>query len=971
MAEGFHDSLMKGLLEDFSIEAKERLQALNDQLLGLEQAPEGPEAAGRLKAIFREAHTLKGTAAGLGLKDVEAIGHRLETIFGRFQSGQLASRPEVFDRIYTSLDAIGALVEQGAGGPLATAFNVAAICDDLDQIAEGKAPSGKQSEIAQPPKVEQTLHPSTQPKPPSADEPAPLGVEQVKKVTNAIPSADEEMTRALLASFDVEARERLQAVNAHLLAIERDPFSTDAKHRFESILRETHTLKGTARGLDLPKVEQLAHKIETATIRLQESSQSITGETFDPLYLSVDALGVLVREAVGVEPTSPIDLASIISKLDHVGVLAPVVEAQKTAQIQAASTVPATRSIAVEEVFRPTPPVAPAPVPLPTPAPMAETASAPKAERVVEETVRVTISKLDALMAQVGELQVTRIGAESRVGELTELLETLEVWESHWRKVRPEARRLLESLKGQAGSESRAVLALSEWLDSSEERIRSTHNKITDVKRYVLSDGRRMAQVAADLQEDVRRVRMLPISTVFEVFPRMVRDIARSLGKDVTLDVQGGENEMDRSVLEQVHGPLVHLIRNSVDHGLELPETRVAAGKPRRGTIKLSASQRGGSILVEISDDGGGIDLTKVRASAVRKGLLTQEAANALSDQEAVWLIFRSGFSTRTEVTDLSGRGVGLDVVRENVEKLGGLIDVETKLGQGSRFSVSLPLTVATTLCLLVEAGGQTFAVPVHNVVRLARVRPEQVGQAAGREVIPIDGRPLPITKLADSLDLPSPPRSGMRIAMILGSAESRIAFEIDAVLGAQEVVIKSLPKPFVKLSKLAGATILGTGQVVVILNVAELLRMATAGSRRPIVRQEPVKVAGPPEVADSRVVVVADDSFTTRSLIRGILESAGYTVRAAADGLEAWKLLNAGGCDMLVTDVEMPNMNGIELTMKVREHSTLKHLPVVLVTSLDSAEDRERGVKAGADAHIVKGKFDQESLLATVGRLV
>lgn len=933
MVEGFHEALMKGLLEDFSIEARERLQALNDQLLALEQTPTGPEAAGRLKAIFREAHTLKGTAAGLGLKDVESIGHRLETLFGKFQSGQLPPRPEVFDRIYTSLDAIGAIVEEGAGGPSASRFNVAAICADLDAIAEGKTPG-------------------TAPVPPV--EVPPTVVDPPESATPAVASrVEDDLTQQLLTSFDVEARERIQTINRHLLAIEHDPTSPKTTATLEAILREAHTLKGTARGLSLTNVELFAHRLETALIRLQGSPATVTTATFDPLYQAADALGALVREAVGQSLPSPLDLAGIFARLEQVGTIttspqpaptdAPILVAEQP-------TVIATQ---------------------PSNSPVLDAApGVQKAERVVEETVRVTISKLDALMAQVGELQVTRIGAESRVTELTELLETLEIWESHWRKVRPESRKLLDSLKNQAGPESRSVVALGEWLDASEDRIRSTHGHLTDLKRSVVSDGRRMAQVAADLQEDVRRVRMLPISTVFEVFPRMVRDIARSLGKDVALEIQGGENEMDRSVLEQVHGPLVHLIRNSVDHGLESPQTREAAGKPRRGTIKLSAAQRGGSILVEISDDGGGIDLAKVRAGAVKKGLLTPEAAASLTDQEALWLIFRSGLSTRSEVTDLSGRGVGLDVVRENVEKLGGLIDVDTKLGHGSRFSVSLPLTVATTLCLLVEAGGQTFAVPVHNVIRLARVRPEQVGQAAGRVVIPVDGRPLPLTRLADTLELPSTPRSGMRMAMILGSAESRIAFEVDGVLGAQEVVIKSLPRPFVRLKRVAGATILGTGQVVVILNVADLLRMANFTTRRVAPRLETVKTDLTP-VVESRVVVVADDSFTTRSLVRGILEGAGYTVKTAADGLDAWKILDAGGCDLLVSDIEMPNMTGYELTTKVREHPTMKHLPVVLVSSLDAPQDRERGIKAGADAYIVKGQFDQQSLLATVGRLV
>ncbi|WZP00710.1 hybrid sensor histidine kinase/response regulator [Isosphaeraceae bacterium EP7] len=1038
MAEGLSDSLMRQLIEGFEVEARERLQALNEHLLALEQGPDSPEAPALLKAIFREAHTLKGTAAGLGLHDVESIGHRLETLFGRFQSGELAPRIEVFDRIYQSLDDIGMLVREAAlSEPRPAGFDLAGINADLDAIAEGRVPS--KSAAASPPassasepelatmlraeddEPEATprstdLEASTGvwPAPDQADTgpiaeptPGPTSADTDETTEEDAPSHgltsdDQALMRRLLDSFDVEARERLRAMDDHLLAIERggdDASGLDAGARLDAMRREAHTLKGTARGLGLDAIEGLAHGLEGALGRLPaairpEAPADVRAACFQALYEGVDALGALTREAVEGVPASAVDLRKVASRLDEAGHApatqpAPTPTPTPTAPAISISTAPVAPA-GVEGAPAAEPPHEPAfdrlavaaaaspsseptaEVPAPTSAPAPAPSKPAEAAKAVEETVRVAVSKLDALMAQVGELQVTRIAAEQRLAEISALAEELEGWEGLWRKAKPELRRAQGILKKQPASEGRTLGAVSELLGANHERLAAATVEVGELRRRVLADGRHMTQALADLQDEVRRVRMRPISTVFEVFPRMVRDIARSLGKEVSLEITGGENELDRSVIEQVHGPLVHLIRNCVDHGLETPEKREAAGKPRRGTIRLGAAQRGASILVEIVDDGAGIDVNRVRAAAVRHGVIAPESAQSMSDHDALWLIFRSGMSTKTEVTDLSGRGVGLDVVRENVEKLGGLIDVETKMGQGTRFSVSLPLTVATTLCLLAESAGKVFAVPVHNVIRLVRLLPEHVGTAGGREVVRVDGRPLPVVRMSDALGIPDVPRpDGPRLAIILGSAEVRIAFEVDAVQGAQEVVIKGLPRPLSRVNRVAGATILGDGQVVVILNASDLIRHASGAGGRPGAGVRAVGKAKEPAAKARRRVMVADDSFTTRSMIETILDSAGFEVKVAADGEEAWTLLQEFPCDLLVTDVEMPRLDGFGLTERVRGNATFKDLPVVLVTSLGAGEDRERGMRAGADAYIIKGSFDQESLLSTIRRLI
>jgi two-component system chemotaxis sensor kinase CheA len=765
-----------------------------------------------------------------------------------------------------------------------------------------------------------------------------------------------DLQRRLLATFEEEAQERLQAVTDHVLVLEKGADAAQTERRVKEIFREAHTLKGAARGLGLTGVERIAHRLESVFGLVQRGQASVGPELYDLVYRCLDAMATLVRTAVtGQGPA--VDVDDLCGRLESLASGGRV--AEKTAEIQppaGPASVPADRHDVPGEAAGATA----APVPVVTGQHGGAVGDGPAAAaRAPDETVRVAVAKLDALMAQVGELQVARSAAELRLGELRDLAATVETWEAQWRQVRGTVRQVV------GGS---ATGPLPDFLDTNEGHLKALQSRLAELRRQSEGDNRRTGQVLIDLQDEVRRVRMLPIATVFEPLPRLVRDLGRELGKDVALTIQGAENELDRAVLERVRAPLIHLLRNSVDHGLEKPEVRQRAGKPAQGTIAISASQRGGSLLVEVVDDGGGIDVERVRAAAVAKGLLTAEAAAGLSEREALWLIFRSGLSTRRDVSDISGRGVGLDVVLDTVERLGGLLDLDTKLGSGTRFSIQLPLSVATTLCLLVRSGSASFALPVTNVLRIVRAQAQEIGRSGGREALSIDGVPLALQRLSAVLGLPStrPAAGAPIVAVIVGSAEKRVAFVVDDVLGAQEVVVKPLPAPLGRVRRVAGAAILGTGEVVTVLNAADLLR-PTAGPLAATIEAP----SEPTEPARSAVILVADDSMTTRALEKDILEAAGYQVRVAADGVEAWNVLQETEVNLLVTDGEMPRLDGFDLTARIRADERLKDLPVVLVTSLSSTEDRQRGIVAGADAHIVKGSFEQETLLATIRRLL
>jgi two-component system chemotaxis sensor kinase CheA len=421
--------------------------------------------------------------------------------------------------------------------------------------------------------------------------------------------------------------------------------------------------------------------------------------------------------------------------------------------------------------------------------------------------------------------------------------------------------------------------------------------------------------------------------------------------------------------------PLIHLLRNCVDHGIETPDVRARVGKPARAAITLAVSQVNGSTVeILVSDDGAGIVAEKVKESAIKHGFLSADDARQLGDAESHALIFHAAVSTSPIITRLSGRGLGLAIVREKAEKIGGRVSVESQPGQGTRFRIVLPSMLATFRGVLIEAAGRLFVVPTAHVERVARVKAADVQTVEGREAIALSGRAVARVRLADVLELPhaalpraerngEPPASTP--VVVIGAGDQRIAFAVDAVLGEQEVLVKRLGNPLSRVRNIAGATVLGSGRVVPILNVADLLKSARrTGSSA-------ARVAAAAKPAEATTVLVAEDSITSRMLIKSILESAGYKVKTAVDGMEAFTLLRAEKFDLVVSDVEMPRLNGFDLTARIRADKKLAELPVVLVTALETREDRERGIDVGANAYIIKSSFDQSNLLDAVRRLV
>lgn len=563
----------------------------------------------------------------------------------------------------------------------------------------------------------------------------------------------------------------------------------------------------------------------------------------------------------------------------------------------------------------------------PTPIPQPPSPAPPSTPVPHADSIRLSTAKLDALLVQTEDLLVPKLAAEERVREVKALVETL--------------KRGL-GVRGQA----------------------------EELLRHLTSDQRTIGRAVDSLQEELRRTRLTPASIILDLFPRMVRDVARAHGKEVEWRVHGADLEVDRKVLETMKDPLIHLVRNAIDHGIEPSEARVQAGKAARGQVAVSVtSLEGGRIEICVQDDGRGIDPARVKAAAVRARLLSAEDAEAKTDDDALDLIFRSGLSTSPMITDLSGHGLGLAIVKEGAEHLGGRIQVETQAGVGTTIRMVLPSSIATFRGLLVQAGGQPFLLPTEAVERAIRIAPEDVASVEGRQAIRWDGHPLYLARLSELLGVAERTEqsesASKQPCVIVGSGDEQVGLVVEAILGEQEVLVKQFGPPLVRVKHVAAAGLLGTGRVVLILRPADLVTSARQSPRASAPR------AAAEELHRQPVILVVDDSITTRTMEKNILEASGYQVRVAVDGLDAWTALKSEAVDLVVSDVDMPRMDGFELTARIRADRKLADLPVLLVTALESREDKERGIEVGANAYIVKSSFERSNWLEIIRRLV
>ena len=805
---------------------------------------------------------------------------------------------------------------------------------------------------------------------------------------------DAEFLKRLLVTFKVEADEHLKGMGATLLRLEKNDDTEEERAQLvETIFREAHSLKGAARSVNLREIESFCQALEGVFAALKKGERTTSPALFDLLQEALDFLELMLA-APGTAQTHE----------EHVRQRQLAIRLEQAARER---TVPG--ETGRQDALAPTPPSAAAPlhaaaphfpvppveedaplVPVPD-TPVRKESSPPRSPDssvqpsspppVMTDTVRVSTTRLTSVLLQAEEMLSAKLASSQRALDMRNANAAFGAWRKEWARVRPlvlglrraRPREDGEGHGSDSGERQRTLARVLEFLEWNTDFLKELETLFRAEAKLAERDSRALGSMVNNLLDDMKKVLMFPFAALLEILPKTVRDLSRDSGKKIELAIDGEEIEIDRRILEEMKDPVLHLVRNCIDHGIEPPAERKAKGKPERGAITVAVSPRDDKVELIVADDGRGIPLAAVRSALQKLGTLPWEKLEELDDRELVPYIFQSGISTSSIITEISGRGLGLAIVREKVEKLGGTVAVETVPETGTTFRIVLPLTVATFRGLLVRLGEPLFVLPTMHVERVMRLPREAIKTVENRETISLEGKAVSLSRLTDVLGLP--PTQGaadfseLLPMVVLTAGGTRIAFLVDEVVGEQEVLLKGFGRQLARVRNVAGATVLGNGRVAPILNVADLLKSAAKFSASASGHDNEAGVRERP--SQKRTVMVAEDSITTRTLLKNILETAGYEVMTAVDGADALTKLKSGAFDIVVSDVDMPRMNGFELTTRIRGDKNLGELPVILVTALASREDQERGIDAGANAYIVKSSFDQGNLLEVIERLI
>ncbi|WP_347904368.1 hybrid sensor histidine kinase/response regulator [Pseudomonas purpurea] len=757
---------------------------------------------------------------------------------------------------------------------------------------------------------------------------------------------DQMRDASLLELFSLEAEAQTQVLSAGLLALERDP--TQADH-LEACMRAAHSLKGAARIVGVDAGVSVAHVMEDCLVSAQEGRLRLQAEHIDALLQGTDLLmriatpgtevGAAAIEAYVALMAQLLDPSAVVAAASIIETFAPVMaELQLTAPEIEHDTLAA----------------------IPEPASVIEAAG--KARRVTEggeRVLRVTAERLNSLL----DLSSKSLVETQRLKPYLATLQRLKRMQSN-------SLRALENLNVHL-KEHALSLEAQESLNDARRLLAESQQVLAEKTAELDEFGWHASQRAQVLYDTALACRMRPFADVLAGQVRMVRDLGRSLGKQVRLEVEGEKTQVDRDVLEKLEAPLTHLLRNAVDHGIEMPEQRLLAGKPAEGLIRLRASHQAGLLVLELSDDGNGVDLEQVRRSIVERQLSPAETAAQLSEEELLTFLFLPGFSLRDKVTEVSGRGVGLDAVQHMVRQLRGAVVLEQVAGKGSHFHLEVPLTLSVVRSLVVEVGEEAYAFPLAHIERMCDLEPDDIVQVEGRQHFWHEGRHVGLVAASQLLQRPASqtPQATLKV-VVIRERDAVYGVAVERFVGERTLVVLPLDERLGKVQDISAGALLDDGSVVLIVDVEDMLRsvdkLLNTGRLERISRQSQQAA----HVARKRILVV-DDSLTVRELQRKLLLNRGYDVAVAVDGMDGWNALRAEDFDLLITDIDMPRMDGIELVTLLRRDNRLQSLPVMVVSYKDREEDRRRGLDAGADYYLAKASFHDDALLDAVVELI
>lgn len=729
----------------------------------------------------------------------------------------------------------------------------------------------------------------------------------------------DDMLGQVLGIFVAEVREQAQSIGDALLAMEHDAALIPA--RIEELFRHAHNLKGSAASLGVSELEALAHELESALTGVRRRKEPLTTALVD---VGLRAMDAVQQRTAGL-------LASSDEGMDAV--------AARTAELRAFTSRPAGSAPPARAEQEPPPSV-----PVPAPARDRSAEAAPSEPALLGDdpsSVRLPAELLLAFERRTDDLRALQGRLERHARELAHTGQLLERLTRELASTEP---------GGQPGGRGPSL---------GRREARQVARTLRSLRRELLEDAESLQGASSEFAEALRALRLVPASLLRQPLVRTVRDACRLAGREAELVLTGDHVFLDRALLEELRSPLVHLLRNAVDHGIEPAAARIAQGKAPCGRIQLRLAQEGGQIIIAVSDDGRGIDPAAVRERAVARGYVTAQAAEELDEQGTYQLLLRSGFSTAEQITALSGRGVGLDVVRESVERLSGRLHIASQPGRGTTFTLAVPMTLLLAQVLLLEEPDGLYALPQASVERILLV-PHGALQALGkRTVYKGEQETLVVARLASLLGGRGAREWPARLPLVVvAHGEQRVALTCERLVGEAELLLQPLPLELRRHAALSAVALRPTGEVLLVLNPAVLAQRALDASLSA-------------SVPSLRTVLVADDSITTRSLLRSVLESGGYRVCTAADGEEALRLLRSEAVDLVVSDVQMPRLDGIALVERLRQDARTARLPVVLFSSADSEEDRRRGAASGAAAYLTKGAFDRGQLVDVVNNLL
>jgi len=727
----------------------------------------------------------------------------------------------------------------------------------------------------------------------------------------------DDLLREVIDIFVAEVREQADRISQALLTMEQQPSTIPTE--IEELYRQAHSLKGSSASLGVEELSQLAHHFESALLPVRRHRGTLTAELVD---LGLRAMDAAKLRVVGLQADTEVGLAEVREL---------AVQFEKIAHSHG-------------EVGEPAPiqsgPTAPSPPPVAQP-PTVEAAELIERElpqsTVLEttDTVRVSVDKLASLIQHTDDLRRLRGQLERHQSEVTAMLRGLE-------------KLVRASQKSNDGVSKR-----------SSEELQHFVRGLRALRRDLLDDVEGLQSTTGELDDGLRAMQLLPAVLLSQPLHRAVREACRSTGKEASLQLRGEDVFLDRTLLEAIKNPLLHVVRNAVDHGIEEVAVREAIGKPAAGKVTVSIEQRGSQVEITVVDDGRGLDVLRIREVAVARGLLSDKEAMLLDEQESYQLLLRPGFSTKEETTALSGRGVGLDVVNTTVRKLHGTLQLDSTPGSGAVFTISVPLTVAASRVLMLEEQDHIFAVPLPAVARIALPRRDELISLGGQTVYYLEGQPHTVIGLSKLLGQTHTGDAPSRQPLLILRGSSGVAIACDRLRGESDLVLRPLPIELRRYALLSSVAIVPSGPALFVLSPQALI--AAAGSLR--------------QAQDSRgrrrTVLVADDSITTRSLLRSVLEGGGYRVRTAADGDEALRIARGEPIDLVVSDLRMPRLDGIGLLHRLRGDARTNKLPVVLFSGADNEEDRQRGLSAGASAYLAKGDFERGQLVDVVTQLL